>query len=518
MYMDQPSATEKLPLTGEMSIFDRLEEVASRMGPKRALIDSDSTVIYDELLMRCLVFVKQLGDVGVRSLDRVGVILGNSSEFLVAAFAVWKCGATLVPLNPLLKEAELLKYVLDCSVRVMVTVASKESLVRELRRKGAPIEHLWLCSAEAGNCEHRWLGHTSDTAGKALDETELRIDRPAITQYSTGSTGYPKRVTRSQKMLLGEYLSVSGVLNVTGDERIVGIAPFFHSYGLMNAAVLALLSGGTLYMANTFSAKETARLIERERITIFPGVPFMYKLLAELREHRDFSSLRFALCGGVPLPEETARAFEEAYGVAITQVYGTTETGVVSIQRPSTARLSDSVGKPIPGVSVKIMTDTGDDAAIGIAGNVQISSGFGAVCYDNSNVTSENHFSKDGFIPGDIGQLSANGELKLCGRSRGFINVSGSKVDPAEVEAVLLDLQEISEVVVVGIDDGAAGQKVKAVVISQEGISQERIRAHCAHHLAEFKHPKVIEFRSELPRSPLGKILRKYLLDEASGD
>jgi chorismate-pyruvate lyase len=148
---------------------------------------------------------------------------------------------------------------------------------------------------------------------------------------------------------------------------------------------------------------------------------------------------------------------------------------------------------------------------------VEINSPFAASAYGNTPGNEESYFAGGAFFPGDVGRLSADGELTLCGRHRGFINVGGSKVDPTEVETALRSLPGVTEAVVFGIADAAGGEKIKAVVAAPEGISRLAVRAHCVRYLAEFKHPKIIEIRKELPKSPLGKILRKYLMDESSG-
>jgi chorismate-pyruvate lyase len=174
------------------------------------------------------------------------------------------------------------------------------------------------------------------------------------------------------------------------------------------------------------------------------------------------------------------------------------------------------VGKPVTGVSLRIVDDRGGPVAAGEAGYVEITSPFAASGYDNTSGNEESHFAGTAFYPGDIGRLSADGELTLCGRHRGFINVGGNKVDPTEIEAALCALPGVTEAIVFGVPDETGDEKIKAVLASPEGVSRMAVRAHCVRHLAGFKHPKVLEIRKELPKSPLGKVLRKYLMDETS--
>jgi long-chain acyl-CoA synthetase len=533
------------------NLFERLWHIASTgSGERVAVSDARSTLTYAELATLSSAFATQLAEAGVQPRDPVGVVLGNCREFLIAAFGSWKHGAVLVPLNPLITEPELLKYVVDCQLRALITATRNTSLVQALEGKGAPIEHVWLCPLESDEWQYRSrpianapcdlienaLRNRGEGARHGPAESaprgqsgrelhgqarrafgfEAASEWPAIIQYSTGSTGYPKRVTRSHAQLIGEFTSVSDVLRVAPGERVLGVAPFFHSHGLMNSAMQTLLSGGALHVVNSFLPRDVARLIAREGIAGFPGVPFMFDQLADLPDTHDFSSIRFAISAGASLSEKTAHAFAEKYAITIRQLYGTTETGVIAIQSENANAEVLSVGKPVAGVSVRVVDDADNLVAAGTAGRVEITSPFAALAYDNTAGNEESYFAAGRFYPGDVGRLSADGELTLCGRHRGFINVGGNKVDPTEIEVVLRNLPGITEAVVFGISDGATSEKIKAVLASPDGVSRMAVRAHCARHLAEFKHPDVIEIRKELPKSPLGKILRKYLMDEGS--
>jgi long-chain acyl-CoA synthetase len=500
------------------NLFERLSFIASAdSGAKVALSDSRSTLTYAELADMSAAFSIQLQDAGIQPLDNIGVVLGNCREFLIAAFGIFKHGAVLVPLNPQLREAELLKYAVDCQLRALVTATRNSGVAQTLIDQGAPVEHAWLCPLESD----QWM-YRSSTGKHSRRATQRSMDRPAtlqwpaVIQYSTGSMGYPKRVTRSHAKLLGEFTAVSAVLTTTPQEHILGVAPFFHSHGLMNSAMQALLAGATLHVVSSFLPRDVGRLIERERITVFPGVPFMFDLLAELPERHDFSSIRLAISAGAPLSQKTAGEFAEKYAIRIRQLYGTTETGVISIQDENSDEAVPSAGTPIAGVSVRIVDDMSHPVAAGTAGRVEITSPFTAAAYDNTSGNDESYFAGNAFFPGDLGRISQSGELTLCGRHRGFINVGGNKVDPAEIEAVLRNLPGVAEAVVFGVSDANAGEKIKAVLASPSDISRMAVRSHCVRYLAEFKQPKVIEIRKELPKSPLGKVLRKYLMDEAS--
>lgn len=500
--------------SGNITLYQYFMRGALKNPEGTAIVDGQSSLTYQELAGRVDTFADELRAAGVKPHDQAALILGSGASFIIAILAVWKVGAVVIPLDPQLHEEEFLKYFLDSSARILITSSAKKAVARFLNENGALLEHAWFCSSTK-DC---WIyespaGKQRIAASAAAPQTPPAMAWPALTQYSTGSTGTPKRVTRTHEQLVGEFLSVATVFKLTASDRILGAIPFFHSHGLKNAAMLPLFAGATLYVLGTFFPRDAARLIARERITIYPGVPFMFQQLAALREHHDFSSLRWVFSGAALLPQATVQAFEKVYSIKIRQVYGTTETGLICVQRePADFNGFNRVGTAIPGVVVQIVDQNGDPVPEETDGRIKVTSPFAASRFENSSGNSECYFENGSYFPGDLGRMRANGELMLSGRQRGFINVGGNKVDPAEVEAALLDHAEISEAVVFGIPDSVSGERVKAVVVASVEMSSKDIRAHLAPRLAEFKHPRAIEFRSELPKSPLGKVQRKHLM------
>lgn len=496
-----PAAT-----THSDGLYSQLARAASRAGGDHPAVVGDGvTLTYADLLRAAHEFCERLTTAGVKSGDRIGVLLTNEKEFLIAAFGAWKHGAVVTALNPQLRPDELAVYLLDSSVCILVANSRSKSMITVLRSRGVPIEHVWLCSSGSND----WL-YEHD---RMRSLPNLGLDQAAVTQYSTGSTGRPKSVTRSHTQLIGEARSVAGVLRIATDDRVLGAAPLFHSYGLSVAALATLLSGGTLYVIDTFLPGNVGRLISDEHLTGLPGVPFMFRLLAEHKEPLDLSSLRFALSAGAPLMQATARSFQARYGRAIRQLYGSTETGVICISRESGSEDdANLVGPAIPGVHLEVVDDAHYPTPPDRDGLIKITSEFAACDYDGP-CNPESHFINGSFVPGDLGRITAAGDLLLRGRRRGFINVNGLKVDPCEVESALLEVPGVTEAVVIGIVDELAGEMIKAVLVSKADINEKTVRAHCLQRLAPFKCPQIIEFRSELPKNRLGKVLRQYLME-----
>ena len=501
---------------GVVDLYGKLVSTNAGIGESHgAIVCTSGFMTRCVFTARVAEFARELRSAGIGSGDAVAVLLGNGVEFLIAAFGIWRVGAVLAPLNPQLRMFEVVRCLGGIHARALVAEARSDSISSSATQECDFLDTIWLCSVD----KWPWLRSDNSHSNRGLNGESsanpiVLADAPAITQYTTGSCGIPKRITRTHAQLLAEVDSISTVFNVTSNDRVLGVAPFYHSYGLMNSALLALFSGATLYSMPHFFPSDAARIIENERITILPAVPLMLHLLAELRYPFYFKNLRCVVSAGATLSIETAKAFHQKYGVRIRQLYGTSESGVVCVQAEDQRLEFGNVGRPIPGVSVKIVDQSGNCLGSGIEGRIQIQSLFSATQYDNSASIGESYFENEHFYPGDLGELAVSGELSLRGRDRTFINVAGRKVDPAEVERTLQELPEIAEVVVLGIPDGAAGERIKAVIVTSGSISISDVRSHCVRRLAEFKVPKTIEVRNEIPRNSLGKILRMHLLSE----
>ena len=381
----------------------RLEAVVSRAQDNVAIVAGDTIVTFGELARRVASFSAELADAGVQPRDRVAVVLPNGLEFVVAAFAVWKRGAILVPLHLQFREREILRYITDCSAHAIVTTEEMSRVVDAVMQEThGSVAHAWLCPKDGGTWVHRKSPSGQRATGAPpADDQALGADWPALTQFSTGSSGHPKRITRSHGHLIGEFEAVSEVLGRTEADRVLGVAPFYHSYGIMNGVVGPVLGGSRLYTVEKFFPRDVAQLVERERITGFPGGPFMFQLLAEMRERATFSSVRYAVSAGAPLPDSVVAAFKAKYGITVRELYGCTEAGVVCIEPEDQDRSREhSVGLPIPGVTVRIIDADGRPVPAGAKGRVEVISPYAAARYDQSEEQTDAHFVELALLPG----------------------------------------------------------------------------------------------------------------------
>jgi long-chain acyl-CoA synthetase len=268
-----------------------------------------------------------------------------------------------------------------------------------------------------------------------------------------------------------------------------------------------------------FLPNDCVDLVRVHAARVFVGVPTMYKAMADAYGARpsDLASLRICFSAGAPLSDHVYRAFQSRYGLSIHQQYGTTETGTIAINRlprPDTNVLA--AGRPLPGRDVAIVSDDGTDAAPGETGEIAIRSAGTAAGYLDDPERTRLQFRDGRYFTGDLGVIDERGDLMVLGRRTCFINVAGQKVDPGEVEMVLLQFDGIVECAVVAAADRVGGEVVKAVVVTNRRIDAAEIVAFCRRHLAPHKVPRTVAFMDALPRSPTGKVLVKYLTEPAA--
>jgi long-chain acyl-CoA synthetase len=278
--------------------------------------------------------------------------------------------------------------------------------------------------------------------------------------------------------------------------------------------VTGLLAGAALVPVAQFERREVGRLIQSQRLTVFIGVPFMFAMLVATRwpSTPDFGSLRWCFCSSAPLKPDTARGFRERYGIPVRQLYGTTETGTIALNLdPDPAPTAESVGHPLPGISVEVFGGDRELVPPGATGDIGIRSPAATREYPGLPGASAEAFRGRYFFPGDVGRKDEDGRVYLMGRKSLFINRGGFKVNPYEVEQVLEQHPGVREAAVVGDETEYGDQRVRAVVVTAGPVDEGALVEFCRQRMADFKVPSLIEFRPELPKSTAGKILRKAL-------
>ena len=480
---------------GATSVASMLDAAAAG-----GLVHGDERIGWQQLRERADRLAQGLASLGLGPGDPVALVVDNVPAFAVGFFAIARLGGVVVPLNPQFKEAEFDFHFAEAGVKAII--GHGDSGV-EVVREGEPVPLESLMKGQSGSVE--------DAA---------TADAEAVYQYSSGSTGRPKRVARTHRQLVAEADSLVATAGMVSDDVVYCTIPLFHTYGMGCCLLAAVRAGATLVLAgdaHPFVLKRDQVLaeMERERVTVFPTVPFTLRLLAEAPGSADLSSLRLCISAANALPRSTFAAFESKFGVPIRQMYGCTEAGAVTLNLDEDPRANvTSAGRPLRGVEVSIVDDQGAELEVGRNGEVVIRSPAMTGGYAGMDELNELAFREIGYFSGDRGRLDEDGRLFITGRKKLLIDVRGDKVDPIEVEDVLAVHPKVSEVVVVGVASGVAGEELlKAVVVARRECQERELVRYCRERLADYKVPQLVEFRDEIPRNPAGKVLRKYLVE-----
>jgi len=470
---------------------------------KTAIISNGREISYQKLDGLIGKFAKTLAANGVNPGDAILIAIPNSPEFIVAVFATLAIGGIAVPINNKFPADEITYYIGSSNAKFSVHSASE----------APPASSDSFFPTIPISIDELMLDADDDQPADFC-RFQISNSNAALYMYSSGSTGKPKRITRTHGQLLAERDSMAATIVLSNTDRILCTVPMYHSHGFGNCAMASLLNGGTLVISHgEFNARDVLRMLEHYGITIYPAVPFMFKMLADtfVKIKPQLPNLRLLFSAGAPLSLEVGEKFSEKFHHRIAQLYGSSETGAVSINYPLSADSEASVGKPLQGVKIEVVDEQQNLLNQGETGEIAITTDAMTLQYDGLPEISAECFVGGRFLPGDLGHLDSAGNIYITGRKKLMINVAGYKVDPLDVESVIKKYPKVSDVVVVGQIDPNYGEMVKAVIVANDACSEDEIISYCAQHLIGYKVPKMVSFLSEIPRSPLGKILRKYL-------
>ena len=486
------------------TLSEMLVTVARQNSTRAAVVEGETTVTYGELEKEIRSFSEQLYQIGVRQGDRVAVFLPNGLDFLTSYFAIVGLGAIVVPLNDQYQQTELLHFLRESRVSMVITEEPCAAVCRQVLQSYENPCHLFFI-------ENR--DKTTKSASRGDFPAGIDPDTPVMYQFSSGSTGPPKRIARTHRNLVFELNSLIRTLALTHEDRFLGVTPFSHVNGLMRSMMASLRAGATLYPAPKFERQAIAEMIQQHRISVFIGVPFMFGVMAKTNYGRrpDFSSLRLCISASAPMPPKLNRQFYEKFGIYVRQLYGSTETGTISVDlSPAIERSLESVGTPIAGVDVEIYSENSERTRTDEIGEIAVKSPAAIKSYASDDFE-DAAFRNGYFFTGDLGRRDQDGLLYLVGRKKLFINKGGYKVNPREIEELLESHPRVEEAVVVGLPTSFGDEKVKAVVVLSDPCTEKEIIEHCRGRVADFKIPSLVEFRDALPKTATGKVRRSFL-------
>lgn len=509
-----------------------LYDVIERWGQdsRTAVVLEDREVSYSTLWSMVNRVARGLQQLGIHKGDRVAILLPNSLAFIQAYFGALRLGAVVVALNPLYTPAELAALFVDSEPRVLIVppeAAGKlppglpwpvmmadmhnRHEVEEEARRLYPPAHLfsdWLSLPEIEN----------------PPDIDPKKDL-ALLQYTGGTTGLPKGAMLTHANLWANAeqsrLWMQSLLS-DGQDTVLIALPLFHAYGMTVGMNLGLLIGARLVLMARFYPEQAASWIERTRPTLFPGAPTMYVALAQYAtEHNlDLTSIKGCISGSAPLPEPVQQNFERLTRGRIVEGYGLTEASPVTHCQPvwPVDIRRTGIGLPYPSTEVRIIDSSGTDVPAGEPGELlvrgpQVMRGYWKRPEETQVAL------QDGWLyTGDVAAMDADGYFSIQDRKKDLIICSGFNVYPREIEEVLYQYPGVEEACVIGIPDPYRGETVKAVIVPREGTALDagKIEEFCKERLVSYKRPRVYEMVDHLPKSAIGKILRRELSRAAS--
>jgi len=455
--------------------------------------------------------------IGVGKGDRVAMLLPNSSEFVILYFGIVKTGGIAVPLNVRYKIDELASLFNNSRPKVQVAESPSLELLVSALPRFPYIEHI----IELGDkYSGQFIGYQQimATGSARRVEIEPEPEDTALIAYTSTPTVNPRGVVLTHHSLITEAaISADGFQQTDKDITILFALPMHHMVGFVGILLTAIYKGSTVVIAPGVSIKGVMEVIERERGTIFMGVPYVYALIVNMAEKdgikNDLSSLRLCASAGAPLSPDIIKRFKQHFGMDIIDFWGLTEA-VCHITCPPVdgSGKFGSVGKALPGWEMKIVDDNGRELPSNHPGEIIVRGSIMKGYYNNPQATAE--VIKDGWLyTGDIGKVDEDGYLFILGMKKDMIIRKGQNIHPSDIEAVLSSHPKVAEVAVVGIPDEMRGENVRACISLKAGevATEEEMRHFCREHMADYKLPKEIIFVDSLPKTGTGQIRKEDL-------
>ncbi|OIJ66418.1 long-chain-fatty-acid--CoA ligase [Streptomyces mangrovisoli] len=501
------------------NLAELLEGSAARHPERTAIVLGDTRLSYAQVDAAAAQVAHLLVERGVRPGDKVALSMPNLPYFTIAYFGILKAGATVVPLNVLLKAREVTYHLEDSDARAYIAFeGSPELPIGDAARAAAaqvPGVELLIVDPAA---ELPWAGRPYSFETVATDE-----DDTAVILYTSGTTGRPKGAELRHRNMRDNVRIDEALFGASADrpDTYLCVLPLFHSFGQTVIQNGALAYGGTIVMLPRFEPTAALRLMAKERVTFFGGVPTMYwALLGALDDSVDVAALarelRIAVSGGSALPREVHRAFRERFGVTILEGYGLSETSPVA----SFAVLGEeprvgSIGVPVPGVEMRLVEPDWSDAQGGpdTIGEIAVRGHNVMKGYFRRPEATDEVIRDGWFRTGDLARKDADGYYYIVDRAKDMIIRGGFNVYPREIEELLMEHPAVSLVAVVGVAHPSHGEEIKAVVVRRPGaaVTEDELVAWSKERLAAYKYPRVVEFADALPMTSTGKILKREI-------
>ena len=533
----------------EIPLYNFLLESGERHKQKKALHFMGKEISFGELLKKAKQMANFLQSIGLKKGDRVASMLPNCPQAVITYYGVMLAGGVVVQVNPLYTERELEYQVKDSGAKYIVCLDILLPRVSSVREK-TDLEHAivtkvsdylpfpknliypfiqkrqynMVVKVEESADTHIWK-NIFESVSDSYEKVEIDPKEDlALLQYTGGTTGKPKGV------MLTHYNLVSNVQMCTAwlhkleknQEVVLGVLPFFHVYGMTTVMNLSVMYGSKMILMPKFDAEEVLKTIQKLKPTLFPGAPTIYIGLLNHPnlEKYDLSSIEACISGSASLPVDVQQRFEKVTGGRLVEGYGLTETSPVTHANFIWGnRVHGSIGVPWPDTEAKIVKEgTTEELPIGEIGEIAVRGPQVMKGYWNREEDTKKVLKEDGWLlTGDMGRMDEEGYFYVEDRKSDMIIAGGFNIYPREVEEVLFEHTGIQEAAVIGVPDAYRGETVKAVIVPKKGekLDEKQLNRYCRKNLAPYKVPRIYEFREELPKTIVGKVLKRQLIEES---
>ena len=534
-------------------LFHFLEEAARKYPDRACTIFNGAVISYKEMEAQTNHMAAALVELGVKKGDRVGIFMPNLPQFVIAYYGILKAGGVVVAVNPTYPPDEVLTPVNDANIEIMFTLTRfykvlktvreksklKKIIVSNLKEALPPITRLLFTLAKEKKGGDRldalderdvWMKDLlAKHANSPRPDVTVSPDDTALFQYSGGTTGVPKGAIAMHRNVVANTLQIKSWMTGLneGEEVVLMGIPLFHVYGMVAGMNFAMASGASMVMIpNARDLKDVLKNISKHKATIFPGVPLLYNGINNHPDVKagkyDLSSIKACISGSAALMRETKEQFEKLTGGKVFEGYGLSEAPTATHCNPlNGVNKTGSIGMPLPNVDVKIISlddgetelPQGEIGEIAINGP-QVMKGYHNMPTETANSLRQMKDGKTWLFTGDIARMDEDGYFYIVDRKKELIKPGGFQVWPREVEEAIMSHPKVLEVGVGGIPDPNRGETVKAWIVVKPGeeLTAEELKAYCKEHLAPYKVPTHYEFRKELPKTTVGKILRRELV------
>lgn len=542
-YPDEVPHTIEYP---KVPLYQLLIDATNSYPENDAIHFLGKKIKYKELMKSTYQFANALKSLGVKKGDRVALMLPNTPSAVISYYAVLMLGAIVVQNNPLYTERELEYQLIDSGAETIITLDLTFPKVAKVKNNTA-IKNIIVTSikdylpfpknllyplklkkdgqfVEIPKSEGIYDFLTFLKSG-SIEPVGVEINPDedlALLQYTGGTTGKSKGVMLTHSNLVTNVVQERNWLYKAemGKEIFLGVLPLFHVFGMTTVMNFSIYVSGIMVLVPRFNVDELLDTIQKEKPTYFPGAPTMYIAIInhpKVKEY-DLSSIKACISGSAPLPLEVQERFEKLTGARLVEGYGLTETSPVTHANPIWGkRKNGSIGIPWPDLDAKIVDpNTGEIVPLGEIGELAVKGPVVMKGYWNKPEETNKVLQDGWLLTGDMSTIDEEGYFYIVDRKKDMIIAGGYNIYPREVEEVLFEHPAIKEAVVVGIPDPYRGETVKAYIVKKDGVevTEEELKEFCSKNLAAYKTPKLYEFRTELPKTMVGKVLRRALLEE----